>query len=1038
MLSNTILPVLTYIFASCNGDNRPYLEVDIFGIHMHGLLDSGANNTIIGNQGWAVLKNIGLTLLPSNIKTCSVANNTQCSVLGTVNIPFKLENKVKLLSVLVIPDVPHYLILGMDFWLAMEIIPHFTHNCWSFSDTCPPVPSVNSVQSLNNLETEQTRQLDQLLDKYFNLMGDKLGCTQLVEHKIITDSEPVKQRAYRVSPFVQEKIDKEVKYMLENDIIEPSSSAWSSPVVMVQKKDSSYRFCVDYRRLNRVTKKDAYPIPYIATILDRLRQAKYLSSLDIKSAYWQVPMSVESREYTAFTIPGRGLYQFKRMPFGLSNSPATWQRLVDRLLGEELEPNAFVYLDDIIVISDNFEKHMEILEKIFSRIVSAGLTLAREKCKFCLPELKYLGYVVNSKGLLVDPDKVKAILDIPSPKNVTEVRRVIGISSWYRRFLPAFSTIIAPMTELLHKNKKWNWSDDCEKSFQFIKDALVSAPILSCPDFSQPFVVQTDASAYGVGAVLSQKLDDGEHVICYISRSLSRAERNYSTTERECLAVLFAIEKLRPYLEGYKFIVVTDHHSLVWLHNLKEPTGRLARWALRLQQYDFEIIHRKGKEHVVPDLLSRAVPEINTLTIKNQNSSLPISSDNKWFHKMINSVNKSPLKYPQWRVENGKLFKYVSDRYVNLRDENELWKEVVPKESRKSVISKYHDSTISCHAGIHRTYQRIKNLYFWPKMLCDITRYVRSCPICLAYKPVQSAPAGQLGKTCTASKPWQTISIDLVGPLPRSTQGFRFILSIVDTFSKYTLFIPLRSATASAVTEKIEEHVFLVYGVPRTLLCDNGVQFRSHLFSKLCENYIVKIFYSPLYHAQSNPVERYNRSMKTMLSCFVKDNHKTWSKLLPKINCAVRTLANETTGLTPFFINFGREHIISGEDHTRPNMGQNQNRDYNSQAKEFESLFEDVKKRLERAHERSKPRYNLRHRPVQFTVGAKVYRRNYVISSAAQDFNAKLAPHYCGPFIIKKKLGSVTYQLVDENNRDKGIWHVKDLKAHPPDDLNFN
>ena len=203
------------------------------------------------------------------------------------------------------------------------------------------------------------------------------------------------------------------------------------------------------------------------------------------------------------------------MPFGLSNSPATWQRLVDRLLGEELEPNAFVYLDDIIVVSETFEKNIEVLDKIFNRMVTAGLTFSREKCKFCLSELKYLGYVVNSKGLLVDPDKVKAILDISTSKNVSEVRRIIGVASWYRRFLPSFFTVIAPLTELLHKHKKWNWSDECEKSFQSIKDSLVSAPILSCPDFSKPFIVQTDASAYAVGAVLSQKFDNDEHVMLY-------------------------------------------------------------------------------------------------------------------------------------------------------------------------------------------------------------------------------------------------------------------------------------------------------------------------------------------------------------------------------------------------------------------------------------------------------------------------------------------------------------------------------------------
>ena len=293
-----------------------------------------------------------------------------------------------------------------------------------------------------------------------------------------------------------------------------------------------------------------------------------------------------------------------------------------------------------------------------------------------------------------------------------------------------------------------------------------------------------------------------------------------------------------------------------------------------------------------------------------------------------------------------------------------------------------------------------------------------------------------MGQTCTATKPWQVISIDLVGPLPRFSQGFRFILSIVDTFSKYTLFIPLRNATAKGITEKVEENVFLVYGVPHTIRCDNGGQFCSNLLSRHCEHYRVKILYNPLYHPQSNPVERYHRTLKTILSCFVKDNHREWSKLLPKVSCAMRTLANETTGLTPFFINFGREHIISGEDHERPNFSERINRDYASQSSEFKLLFQDFKKRLERAYERSKPRYNLRHRPVQFTIGSKVYRKNYVKSDAANFFTAKLAPRYCGPLIIKQKIGAVTYELADEENRNHGTWHMKDLKAHPPDDDN--
>lgn len=303
------------------------------------------------------------------------------------------------------------------------------------------------------------------------------------------------------------------------------------------------------------------------------------------------------------------------MPFGLKNAPAVWQRLMDKIIGADLEPFVFVYLDDIIVITETFEKHLEILSILFGRLRDAGLTLSREKSHFCKPELKYLGYIVDKHGLRVDPEKVDAITKIPVPKTVEEVRSFIGLASWYRRFVPSFSAVLFPITQLLQKNGKFVLSSECDNAFKTVKECLVSAPLLSCPDFSLPFTVQTDSSDFGLGAVLSQQTSDGEKVVCYLSPSLTKAERKYSTTEKELLCVVWALEKLRPYIEGSHFTVITDHYSLIWLHNLKDPNGRLSRWAVRLQQFDFTIIHRKGKNHVVPDYLSRSVPLVDCDTV---------------------------------------------------------------------------------------------------------------------------------------------------------------------------------------------------------------------------------------------------------------------------------------------------------------------------------------------------------------------------------------------------------------------------------------
>nr|XP_022906843.1 uncharacterized protein LOC111418530 [Onthophagus taurus] len=590
--SKAVEVILDYIFTSVRNDERPYIEVDILGRRLVGLLDSGATNTILGSAGIAIVKSLNLVVNKCSF-ACTVANGEKCEVTGVVSIPITLLNKV----------------------------------------------------------TE-------------NVLGKAVA----VEHKIVIKGTPVKQRYYPVSPAIQKVIDAELEEMLSMDVIERSDSPWASPILLVPKKEGGYRFCVDYRKVNQMTERDAYLLPRISWTLDRLRDAKYLTSLDIKSAYWQIPMEEGSKKYTAFTIPNRGLYQFKRMPFGLSNSTATWQRFIDSVLGTDLEPYVFVYLDDIVIVTSTFEKHLEVLTEVLRRINKAGLTLSRDKCKFCRESLKYLGYVVDKNGLQVDPEKVSAILEIPTPRKVKEVRRMLGVASWYRRFVPNFSTIIAPLSNLLRKNQKFIWSEACEKSWTQVKENLITAPVLSCPDFREEFSMQTDASDYGLGAVLSQVIEGEERVIAYLSRSLTLQERNFSTTEKECLAVLWAIEKLRPYVEGAHFKVVTDHYSLIWLNNLKNPSGRLARWTVRLQQYTFTIVHRKGKDHVVPDLLSRTVPVVVEELMINKKE---IKRD-PWYEKLKFLVKHQPQNFGNYRLEGQTLLKYVQGGKKGT-DNNEHW-----------------------------------------------------------------------------------------------------------------------------------------------------------------------------------------------------------------------------------------------------------------------------------------------------------------------------------------------------------------------------
>lgn len=994
-----------------------------------GLLDSGSTRTILGCKGVEIAKELGVEIKSMEASQLTVANGQTCKIAGSCELPIVLKGRLCVVEVLLVPEVPHLLVLGWDFWKNMKIVPMV--NEWKFTDQPPVLDAMEHAQTQSDLSETEKQRLQGVINRNVALMGQSLGCTTLAEHVIVTDSPPIKQRYYRVSPVMQAIIDEEINKMLDQGIIEKSNSPWASPLIMVKKKDGTYRPCVDFRKLNAVTKRDSYPLPMVADTLDKLKDAQYLSSLDLKSAYWQVPMAEASKEYTAFTVPNRGLFQFRRMPFGLHNSPSTWQRLIDRVLGADLEPFVFVYLDDVVIVTPTFEKHLEVLEEVFRRLREAHLTVSLEKCQFCRPSMKYLGYVVDRFGLHVDPDKVKAMLDIPSPKSVTEVRRVVGVFSWYRRFIPEFSSIVAPITGLLRKSQRFVWSMECEEAFRRMKNCLVSAPVLNCPDYTLPFVIQADASGFGIGAVLTQPHPDGERVICYLSRSLSKAERNYSTTERECLAVLYAVEKFRPYILGIPFTVITDHHSLVWLQNLKDPTGRLARWAVRLQQYDFKIIHRKGKEHIVPDALSRSVPILDAIAGDEQRADA--KCEDAWYRKMLVEVDRYPIKFSNWRVSEGVLHKRVKVDYPTLAEPGDDWRIVVPKNERHNRIIEAHNPSISGHLGVYKTYARLAEKYFWPKMRYDVTRFVKKCEVCASHKPQKTLPEGMASHP-KADRPWEVISSDLMGPLPRSSKGNQFILVITDYLSKFSVIVPLRKATAAAVAREIEEKVFLLFGVPRVLICDNGPQYRSKEFQKLTSDYQVTVKYTPYYHPRANPTERVNRTLKTMMAMYVTDNHRKWDAELPRIACALRTARHEVTKLTPYYVNFGRNMFLSGNDYNRPLIAAEEEGKTPAETRNsaLGKLFKDVRHRLEVAAKHTTQRYNLRKRYDELKPGQPVWKKNFVLSAADKYFSKKLAPKYVGPFYVHQKISPWVYQLKDSGGKVlEGSWHARDLKRVP-------
>lgn len=994
--------------------------------------------SIIGNGSHKKFIELGYCLQETNDNTCSVANGVQLSCKGYMFIPVTFNDISKVIKFYVIDSIVSDVIFGCDFWQAFNIAPEIfssidyrqapSHFCCQIDNK-----QIHTIQSFDELQPEQQELASAIVEKFRDISSDKIGLgrTKLIQHVIDTgDAMPIKVKQYPLSPEKKAALNSELDKMLHLDVVTPSESPWNNPVLLVQKPSGDWRFCLDCRKLNSVTKGDSYAVPYIPQILDSLKEAKYLSTIDLSSSFWQIPLEESSQEKTSFNVPGRGLFKFKVMPFGLCGAPARQQRLMDMLFHQNFCSDVenglvFCYVDDIVICASDFSTHLLLLNRVLDKLKHANLSINYAKCKFFRNTIKYLGYVVDEHGLRTDPDKVAAILNFPTPTTAHEVKVFIGMCSWYRRFIRNFSSIAAPLNKLTSKGKnapKFEWSVNAEEAFNTLKNALVTAPILAVPDFEKPFVVHCDASAYGLGGMLSQEVDGHEHPIAYVSRTLTKCEQNYSATEREALAVIFSVEKFQAYLGSRKFKVITDHSSLRWFMNLENPTGRLARWGCRLSEFNFEIEHRKGTDNVVPDALSRLL-KVEAIGL----SDSPV--DDTWYDRLFNGCSTLPRNYPNYCVKDGKLFRYSKSKYSLLREFD--WKEVVRKEQRKTIIEELHADPTAAHFGIFKTHRRLSLRYYWPGMYKDVVDYIKSCEVCKAYKHATTATPGLMGRPKVCSRPFQVISVDIVGPMPRSRSGFTNLLVVTCCFSKYTLLFPLRRATSAAVAKHIENGVMLVHGIPETVIVDNGVQFTGSEFRQLIKRYNVpNLHYGPRYTPQVNLVERYNKTVMTAVASYVEENHRSWDEQLHKIQYALNSAVNESTGFSPFFLVHAREPVINGTFYKDPDKEYDIAMPREEYAGEFgclKDVFAKVREHMLQAHAKNSAYYNLRRRPARFSVGDIVWKTTYTQSDAAKYKMAKLAPKYekCR---VTKVLSPLVYELERMDGHPIGSWHVKDFK----------
>ena len=960
--------------------------------------------------------------------------------------------------------------------------------------------STSDMLSSSELTGHQYQKVEQLLLSYtdiFSLTSDDIGQTDLAFHRIETSTDvPVQQRAYRTTPAMRVEIQRQVDDLLERNIIEESHSPWSSPIVMVKKKDNTMRFCIDYRKLNAITVRDSHPIPRQDDTLDALSGSAFFSVIDLSSGYWQVPLHPDDKEKTAFTT-GTSLYHFNVMPFGLVNAPMTFQRLMEVALHGLHWAKCLIYLDDCIVIGKDFDEHLSNLAEVFERFRTAGLKLKPSKCQLLKKQVTYLGHTISTEGILPDPVNTDKVREWSTPTSASEVRSFLGLASYYRRFIPSFSQIAAPLNHLTQKKVPFEWSESCESSFQHLKMALINPPILAYPNFGQEFTLSTDASNNAIGAILSQNRDNKERVIAYFSASLTSTQQKWSTYDRELWAIIAGVRHFRHYLRGQHFTVITDHQPLLGHEKLPiqdDATGRRARWMVELHAYTFSIKHKQGRSHQNADALSRhpehrqerdeAVPSpltiaeptcnvVETRSIKrSQNNSIDEpqqqesnsarSCEQKVYQTQPPALADMDLdleKHQQQDKDISTLIDYIksghkpSTRQIRkhnprmrrllwqyprlIMQNNILYRErtdklgttslqlVVPESLVPRILQELHGHPASGHFGAQRTLQRAEAMCYWPFMHKEIMDYCNTCSACEAIRlpsPQHKAPLQPI----SSSYPLQMVFAD-IAELPTSKRGFRYILVVVDHFSKYVNIYAMRDQTAQTVAKHLFEDFIKEHGIPDTLHTDQGRQFESRLVHELCQKLGIRKSRSSPYHPQgAGIVERSNRTIKDQLAKYVTDQGGEWDTHIHQLQLAYNTSVHATTGLTPYFVMHGREaRMPANITCSVPTPTFPSPMEYVTDlTSRLRKAIEYINKNCKSAQRRQKECYDTKTKLIRYNTGDLVWLHDPTTS------RNKLDPNWKGPFsILSSSDDGLNYRIVDiHDDRNRKLVHHNRLK----------
>lgn len=868
-------------------------------------------------------------------------------------------------------------------------------------------PITSSMNEKITCPEKHLKDMTDILIKYKNLFNDETRVTNVYEHTLnVNETLPYNVKTYPIPYIFRNKVADEIKKMLTQGIIEKSQTNYVNPVVIVKKKDNSIRICLDARKINQITSPLFEKPVNIETIIGRLKANYIYSKMDLKNSFWLIPLNINSRKYTGFSIEGN-IYQFCVVPFGLQSSSAALIRALQVILNK-YDHFCIHYIDDILIYSENEQKHYEHLEIILKTLNDSGLKLNLDKCEFFSNQIQYLGYVINDKGITINNNRLEQIKNYPRPKNLRTLRGYLGMLNYYKRFISNLSEKQKPLIDLLRKGVRWKWTDEREKAFNDLKNSFYKNLLLYNPDYNEKFIVRTDASDFAIAGELVQIQNGVEVPICFISRILKSYETRYSVQEKEMLAICNALTRLKFYLLGNDFIIETDHASLQYLMNNRFKNNRVYCWSLLLQEYNFTIRHIPGKQNITADSLSR-MNEGETIK-----PNTFIIAMNQFLH-LEGIYSENIIKESQGKLENiwEKLNENIKFRGFEIKegfiiknfDDQELY--VIDEILTEKIIKDLHLKF--GHTGVRKTWKIFRENFYCHNDIQIVKKYINNCELCCMGKYKNHMNQNVI-ESIVVKHPLEIVAIDYISNLIPSRNNCKHIFVMYDIFTKFIKLYPSQKCNTNTTILNINNY-YQEIGKPFKILADNATYFSNNRFQSFCTENNINLIFTSIRHPNANPVERYNQEIIKILRLYTHQRHSAWVNHLDQVEFYMNHVPNTITNISPIL-------TMKNQLPERPwKINDNIN---------IVKIHKEVQERISKTATKFKQKANskIKKRTI-FKLGDLVIIRSLRAPNAKRLLCSKLQLPYEGPYKIVKILGENTYELLDENTKIiRGKFHI--------------